>query len=95
MIQAGVETCDDGNADDRDACTRGCEVVRCGDGITRNDIEPSQVGYEEVTTATRRRRRLLDRLPGGRGNGRLDEEAATTATTSTPTAAPRPGGSLR
>ena len=73
-----MRACDDGNADDRDACTNAARCARCGDGITRNDIEPSQVGYEECddgnevdgdgcSTACG-----LERC----GNGRLDEGEA-------------------
>ncbi|HRI10663.1 MAG TPA: DUF4215 domain-containing protein, partial [Nannocystaceae bacterium] len=33
IVQAGVEECDDGNADDADACTNACMNAKCGDGI--------------------------------------------------------------
>ena len=37
------EACDDGNADDGDACTNECQHPRCGDGIV-------YAGQEDVTT---------------------------------------------
>ena len=40
------EECDDGNDDDQDACLNNCEKARCGDGITRLDLDPSQAGGE-------------------------------------------------
>lgn len=40
------EACDDGNDDDQDACTNQCEDARCGDGITRLDLDPTQSGGE-------------------------------------------------
>ena len=40
------EACDDGNDDDQDGCTNQCEDARCGDGILRLDLDPSQAGGE-------------------------------------------------
>lgn len=31
--------CDDGNADDSDACIGTCKLAKCGDGFIRTDIE--------------------------------------------------------
>jgi len=33
------EQCDDGNADDGDACLANCETARCGDGVVEIDVE--------------------------------------------------------
>jgi cysteine-rich repeat protein len=41
-----LEACDDGNDDDSDACSSRCALARCGDGILRQDLEPSDPGYE-------------------------------------------------
>jgi len=40
------ERCDDGNADETDACSNNCAVARCGDGITRSDVRSGEPGYE-------------------------------------------------
>lgn len=45
------EECDDGNDDDQDACLNSCEEARCGDGITRLDLEASQSGGEACDDA--------------------------------------------
>ncbi len=44
--QQGYEACDDGNIDDRDACTNRCEVARCGDGIRRRDLLEDSAEFE-------------------------------------------------
>jgi cysteine-rich repeat protein len=41
--QAG-EQCDDGNADDGDACTNGCKTAKCGDGAVRTGVEQCDDG---------------------------------------------------
>jgi cysteine-rich repeat protein len=33
------ESCDDGNADDNDACTTACRPARCGDGVAYRSVE--------------------------------------------------------
>lgn len=38
-ITNGVEECDDGNADNTDACLSSCELAVCGDGIIRQGVE--------------------------------------------------------
>ena len=40
------EACDDGNENNTDECTTGCDQARCGDGIKRNDLEITEAGYE-------------------------------------------------
>jgi cysteine-rich repeat protein len=45
------EACDDGNDDDQDACTNTCETARCGDGIVRQDLDPTQAEGEECDDA--------------------------------------------
>ena len=44
----GEEECDDGNINDRDACTNGCKHAICGDQILRADLG---AGAEEVVAA--------------------------------------------
>jgi cysteine-rich repeat protein len=44
IVQPG-EACDDGNAIDVDACTD-CRAARCGDGITRTDLDREDDQYE-------------------------------------------------
>ena len=41
------EACDDGNEIATDACTDGCVVARCGDGITRMDMTPNHDDFEQ------------------------------------------------
>ena len=42
------EECDDGNESDFDACLNSCSLARCGDRLTRSDLnDPNQAGYEE------------------------------------------------
>ena len=36
--EPGFEACDDGNINDRDACTNACVAATCGDGIWRRDL---------------------------------------------------------
>jgi cysteine-rich repeat protein len=38
------EDCDDGNNNDRDACTNQCTNARCGDGIVQNGVEQCDDG---------------------------------------------------
>ena len=40
------EACDDGNELNTDACTNGCDVARCGDGVSRADLEQGEEGFE-------------------------------------------------
>jgi cysteine-rich repeat protein len=40
------EACDDANTTDSDACTAGCELAACGDGLLRSDLTIGQVGFE-------------------------------------------------
>ena len=42
----GNEACDDGNEDPGDACTDGCKLARCGDGLLRGGEDPQAEGYE-------------------------------------------------
>ena len=42
----GEEECDDGNINDRDACTNGCKHAICGDQILRADLGAGAEGYE-------------------------------------------------
>jgi len=44
-IEAG-EACDDGNQVDTDACRNSCVAATCGDGVTREDLNEGQVGFE-------------------------------------------------
>ena len=44
-LEAG-EACDDGNDAPLDACTVGCQIAVCGDGIARQDLSPDEEGYE-------------------------------------------------
>lgn len=43
MVQAG-EDCDDGDADDTDACLATCVAASCGDGVTQVDVEECDDG---------------------------------------------------
>jgi cysteine-rich repeat protein len=40
------EACDDGNADNDDGCTNGCEKARCGDAVTRIDLSLGDDDFE-------------------------------------------------
>ena len=40
-LEAG-EACDDGNDAPLDACTVGCQIAVCGDGIARQDLSPDE-----------------------------------------------------
>ena len=40
------ESCDDGNEDNADACTNGCDLATCGDAVTRTDRLAGDNGYE-------------------------------------------------
>ena len=44
-IEAG-EACDDGNADNADACTNSCSTAVCGDAVTRTDLLAGEEGFE-------------------------------------------------
>ena len=46
MGQPGYEGCDDGNANDADACRDACLAARCGDGVRRVDLGVGEEGYE-------------------------------------------------
>jgi cysteine-rich repeat protein len=39
FVHAGVEACDDGNADDSDACQSSCQAAFCGDGFVQTGVE--------------------------------------------------------
>jgi cysteine-rich repeat protein len=58
------EECDDGNTINTDACTNVCQRAQCGDGIRRQDQEPSSEHYEACDPGTDNARctgcRLLD-----------------------------------
>ena len=41
------ENCDDGNTDNNDGCTNGCETSHCGDGILRQDMDADDPLFEE------------------------------------------------
>ena len=43
----GLESCDDGNQIETDACTQLCRPARCGDGVKRIDLSEGEDGYEE------------------------------------------------
>ena len=40
------EACDDGNETNSDDCTNGCDLARCGDGVTRTDLPVGEAGHE-------------------------------------------------
>ena len=42
----GYEACDDGNANQTDACLTTCVAAACGDGLLRRDLQPGEEGYE-------------------------------------------------
>jgi cysteine-rich repeat protein len=42
-----AEECDDDNTDDTDACLNSCLEARCGDGVTRTDLNAQEDGFEE------------------------------------------------
>jgi cysteine-rich repeat protein len=50
VVQAG-EDCDDGNDSNDDACPTTCQSHRCGDGVTRGDLEPDDEHYENCDDA--------------------------------------------
>ena len=79
--QEGYEACDDGNLLDEDACTNAC-AARCGDGIRalwEACDDGNQVNTDACTDGCA--------LPAARRLVFEGEEAATTATGSTKTAA--------
>jgi len=39
FVEMGVEACDDGNADDSDACLSTCVSSTCGDGVVQSGVE--------------------------------------------------------
>jgi cysteine-rich repeat protein len=43
-VAAPSEECDDGNADDADACLSSCRFARCGDGHVRTNVEECDDG---------------------------------------------------
>ena len=43
----GTESCDDGNDIPTDGCTDGCKPARCGDGITRQDVNRDDPVFEQ------------------------------------------------
>ncbi len=44
FVEAGVEACDDGDADNTNACTNACKVAACGDGFTQAGVEACDDG---------------------------------------------------
>lgn len=44
-VESG-EACDDGNINDRDACTNACALASCGDQILRTDLAAGTEGHE-------------------------------------------------
>ena len=44
VVHAGVESCDDGNDVDGDACLNSCRVAFCGDGILQEGVEECDDG---------------------------------------------------
>jgi cysteine-rich repeat protein len=48
-VQADVEACDDGNAENNDACLDTCEVASCGDGFVEEGVEDCDDGNMENT----------------------------------------------
>lgn len=49
----GEEECDDGNADDHDACLSTCRFARCGDGVTWQGVEGCDDGNQVEGDACR------------------------------------------
>ena len=52
-VAPDAEECDDGNADERDACTAACTRARCGDGLTYDAYEECDDGNRVDTDACR------------------------------------------
>jgi cysteine-rich repeat protein len=44
FVQVGVEACDDGNADQSDACLADCSAAACGDGFVQAGVEECDDG---------------------------------------------------
>ncbi|HIE72590.1 MAG TPA: DUF4215 domain-containing protein, partial [Planctomycetes bacterium] len=44
LVQREVETCDDGNSDDSDACLADCSIARCGDSHIQSGVEACDDG---------------------------------------------------
>jgi cysteine-rich repeat protein len=70
LIEAD-EQCDDGDDDDRNACTTSCRFARCGDGIVFRDVEGCDDGNDSDTDGCTR----LCALPSC-GNGIVDSGEA-------------------
>jgi cysteine-rich repeat protein len=51
FVLAGAETCEDGNADDTDACPTTCVQAFCGDGFTQASVEACDDGNADNTDA--------------------------------------------
>jgi MYXO-CTERM domain-containing protein len=49
VIEAPLEDCDDGNADDTDACVAGCTAAACGDGFLWAGMETCDDGNDVDT----------------------------------------------
>jgi cysteine-rich repeat protein len=49
--QEGAEECDDGNADNTDACTQSCKNAACGDGYVQAGVEECDDGNNDDTDA--------------------------------------------
>ena len=49
LVQAGVEACDDGNANQDDACLNDCSAARCGDGQVQVGVEACDDGNRTQT----------------------------------------------
>jgi cysteine-rich repeat protein len=58
VVATDTEECDDGNADDRDACTAACSRARCGDGRVYDGQEAcddgNRVDTDECLTSCRK-----------------------------------------
>ena len=52
-IANGDEACDDGNADNTDACNASCEPARCGDGVVWTQLEQCDDGNLDDTDGCR------------------------------------------
>jgi cysteine-rich repeat protein len=51
VVQIGVEVCDDGNADDSDACPSSCQAAFCGDGFVQAGVEACDDGNADDSDA--------------------------------------------
>jgi cysteine-rich repeat protein len=86
FVQAGVEACDDGNADQTDACLSTCAAASCGDGFAQAGVEACDDGNAIETDACLS---TCAAASCGDGFAQAGVEAAMTATRSRPMAACR------